>query len=170
LVGARTLRAGLAARTRSARMSASIERDMPTSNEHDASPTLSAEAGIGALLQRIIEDAETLAREELALAKLELIRTGERTAAGMAALTLGGVLALISLGLLCVTVVVALQPLIHALWLRMLIMSLAYFCIGSLLVGICMARLFKKPVTLPKTRKEAEKTVTAIKQELQHAR
>lgn len=144
---------------------------MPDSNHQNASPAPSAaDASIGTLLQRVIQDAQTLGREELALAKLELIRTGERTAAAVATLTLGGVLSLISLGLLCMTVVAALQPLIPALWLRMLLMSVVYSFIGSMLVGACLAWMAKKPSALTKTKTEAEKTVAALKEEVQHAR
>jgi hypothetical protein len=140
---------------------------MPLSIDHDAPPT--ADAGIGSLVQRVFQDAQTLTRDELALAKLELIRKGEHTAAGIAIMVLGGVLALISLGLLCVTVVVALAPLIHALWLRMLFMSVVYLCVGSLLVAICAVWLAKTPMTLPKTKAQAEKTLATIEDEVQHA-
>jgi hypothetical protein len=137
-------------------------------DQHLSTPP--ADAGTRGLIHRIMQGAQILLRDELALAKFELIRTGERTAAGIAALTLGGVLALISLSLLCMTVVVALQPLVPALWLRMLLMSAIYFCIGSLLVGICVAWLSKKAMTLPKTKTQAQQTFATIKAEVQHAR
>lgn len=138
-------------------------QDSPSSPDH-------TEGAIAGLFQRVIQDAQTLTRDELALAKIELIRSGERTAVGLATLLLGGVLLLMSLGLLCVTAVVGLAPLISALWLRMLLMSLVFMCLGSLLMAICGAWLWKEGLSLPKTKRQAKQTLTTIQEEVQHAR
>lgn len=136
-------------------------------NPSSASPN--TEPSITGLVQRILQDAQTLTRDELALAKIELTQAGERAAAGMATLLLAGVFVLISFGLLCVTAVVALAPLVEALWLRMLLMSFVYLCMGSLLVGACVAWLATKPLSLPKAKKQAVETLATLKEEVQHA-
>lgn len=143
---------------------------MSTSDRTASSPSTHPDAGITGLLQRVMHDAQTLTRDELALAKIELIQSGERAAVGLATLVLGGVLLLVSLGLLCVTAVVGLAPLIAALWLRMLLMSFVFMCVGSLLVAVCGAYLWKAGLSMPKTKRQADKTLTTIKEEVQHAR
>jgi len=135
-------------------------------NDHDhAAGELGA---VGELGRRIAADARILARDELALAKLELTQAVERSAMSVVAMVLGGALGLISLSLFCVTAVVALAPLIHALWLRMLIMSLAYLCLASLLGGVFFARLRSVRMDLPQTRAEAEQTLHVVAAEVRH--
>jgi hypothetical protein len=121
------------------------------------------EGSIPALTRRIIDDVRVLARDELTMAKLEVREAGKRSAAGLLALVLGAVLGLISLGLVCVTAVVALAPVIEPLWLRMLMMSGAYVLVGAGLVAFCVNRFQSAPVSLPETREEAEKTARALK-------
>lgn len=124
--------------------------------------------GVGELIQRIALDARVLARDEVALAKLELAQAAQRTVVSIAAIVLGGVLALISLGLLCMTAVAALAPLVPALWARMLIMSFAYLCLATLLGGVFLARLRSTPMSLPETRAEAKETLHTVAAEVHH--
>jgi hypothetical protein len=126
------------------------------------------EPNIGELLGRIAQDARILARDEVALAKLELLQTLQRSSVSVAGILLGGVLALISLGLLCVTVVAALSPVIPALWLRLLIMSAAYLCLGGLVTGTFVVHLRQMPLGMPAAEKEAKQTVSALANELRH--
>lgn len=88
---------------------------------------------LGGLVREVGNNAFELAKCEVALAKLDVQIALKRAAVGMAGVVLGGILTLFGLGLLCMTGVAALAPLIPALWLRMLFMSLVYLLLGTLL-------------------------------------
>jgi hypothetical protein len=124
------------------------------------------EPEVGDLIQSISDDLKLLARDELELARTEITNGMKRPIADAGAIVLGGVLALIGLGLLCTTAVVALQPLVHPLWQRMLIMSAVYFAIGAAVAGTFMARLRREaPAGLTRTVQRARRDVAALKQE-----
>ena len=96
---------------------------------------------MGELLHRISDDVKTIARDEVELARHELERTAKVAAADAAVILLGGIVALIGLGLLCVVAVVALEPLIDPLWLRLLIMAVVYMAAGGTVAGAFAKRL-----------------------------
>lgn len=119
---------------------------------------------VGELLHRITDDVKTIARNEVDLARIEIESTAKSAAADAAIILLGGIVALIGLGLLCVVAVVALEPLISPLWLRLLIMAVVYLAIGGIVAGVFAKRLkedVKPDLDLPK--REAQQTVDAIK-------
>ena len=123
---------------------------------------------VGELLHRITDDVKTIARDEVELARMEIESTAKRAAADAAVVLLGGIVALIGLGLLCVVAVVALEPLISPLWLRLLIMSVVYLVAGGALAGGFAKKLghdVKPDLDLPK--REAQQTVDAVKHGLQ---
>jgi uncharacterized membrane protein YqjE len=118
------------------------------------------------LIQQISEDLKSIAQDEIDLARIELTEGMRRPIVDTGAIVLGGVLALIGLGLLCTTVVVALAPLIPALWLRMLIMSIAYFAAGAVVAGAHVKLLRKDaPPPFTRTKSEARRTAEALKRE-----
>jgi hypothetical protein len=96
---------------------------------------------VGGLLHRISDDLKVLARDELELAKGEMQSTAKTAAFEAAAVVLGGIVALIGLGLLCLTAVAALAPVIPALWLRLLIMAAIYIVVGGAVAAIFAKRL-----------------------------
>lgn len=96
---------------------------------------------LGGLVREVGSNAFELAKCEVALAKLDVQIALKHAAVGMAGVVLGGIVTLFGLGLLCMTGVVALAPLIPALWLRMLLMSLVYLLLGSLLCVTFIAKL-----------------------------
>ena len=119
---------------------------------------------IGELLHRITDDVKTIAKNEVDLARLEFERTARSVAADAAIILLGGFVALIGLGLLCTVAVVALAPVIPPLWLRLLIMAIAYLAVGGGVAGVFAKRLshdVKPDLELP--RREAAQTVDAIR-------
>jgi uncharacterized membrane protein YqjE len=124
-------------------------------------------AKIGELLHRITDDRKTIASNEVELARIELERTAKRVVADAAVVVFGGIIALIGLGLLAVVAVVALAPVIPALWLRLLMMAIVY-----LIVGGAVAVAFGKKLTadakpnLERPAREAQETVDAIKEGL----
>lgn len=124
---------------------------------------------MGDLIQDISDDLKLLARDELELARIELADGMKRPMADAGAIVLGGVLALIGLGLLCTTVVAALQPVIPALWLRMLIMSAVYFALGAALAGTFMKRLRRDtPAQLRHTAQQTRRNAQALTRESHH--
>jgi len=125
-----------------------------------------SEPELGDLIQNISDDLKVLAHDEMELARIELAKGMRRPIADAGAIILGGVVALIALGLLCTTAVVALQPLVPPLWLRMLIMSFAYFALGGLVAGRYMLRLRREgPPDMTRTVHEAQRTAQALKGE-----
>ncbi len=125
-----------------------------------------AEPGVGGLVQRIGGDLKAIAEDQLALARLELIDGLKEPLADAVAIVLGGVLAIIGLGLACATAVVALEPLIEPLWARMLIMSVVYMACGAIVAGVYIKQLRSDAPSMARTKREASRTVEAIKAEV----
>jgi hypothetical protein len=82
---------------------------------------------VSELLHDIGHDVKTIASDELALAHHDLRRLLVRASVTL----IEALVAAIGLAMLCVVAVVALAPLIPALWLRLLVMSLVYIVIGA---------------------------------------
>lgn len=98
-------------------------------------------SSIGEVVRRIGDDVKTIATDELALAKLELTRGFKVALGNAAAVLLGGIVALIGFGMLCVTAVIALAPVIPALWVRMIMMAAIYLLVGSVVAGVFARKL-----------------------------
>lgn len=96
---------------------------------------------VSQILHRLADDVKTIARDEVELGRIELEDTARRAAGEAAAVMLGAIVALIGLGLLCVSAVDALEPAISPLWLRLLIMAVVYVGIGGGLVAVFVRRL-----------------------------
>ena len=126
-------------------------------------------AEVGTLMRRIGDGLKTIAEDEVKLARLELMEEIKKPLASAGAIVLGGVIALFGVGLLCATAVVALEPLVPALWLRMLLLSAVYFAIGRVVMHIYLKR-FQVDATpeLPRTKREAKATIEAVKSEITH--
>jgi hypothetical protein len=122
---------------------------------------------IGELLQQITDDVKMIARDEVELVKLELAHSAKLAAADAAFAFLGAIVALVGLELLCVVVVVALEPVIEPLWLRMLIMAIVYLGLGGG-VAAGFGRRFKRDATpdLDAPAGHARRTVDSIRQRL----
>jgi hypothetical protein len=126
-----------------------------------------ANGRIGELLQQITDDLKTIARDEVELVKLELAHTARATAADAAFVLLGGIVALIGLGLLCVVAVAALEPVIPPLWLRMLIMAVVYLAIGGGVAGVFGRRLRRDAAPdLEAPAGHAKRTVDSVREGL----
>jgi uncharacterized membrane protein YqjE len=124
-------------------------------------------AEVGDLLSRIGNGLKTIAEDEVKLARIELLEEMKKPLASAGAIVLGGVIALFGVGLLCATVVVALEPLIEPLWLRMVIMSAVYFALGGVVMRVYVKRFqLDAAPELPRTKREAKATVEAVKEEI----
>ena len=119
------------------------------------------------LLQQITDDLKTIARDEVELLRLELADTARAAAADAAFIFLGGIVALFGLGFLCGAAVVALEPVIAPLWLRLLIMGIVYIAIGGG-VGVVFARRLKRDAVpdLDAPAGHAKRTVDSVRERL----
>ena len=119
---------------------------------------------VGDLLHRISDDLRVLAKDELELVKGEVQHTAKTAAFESAVIVLGGVVALIGLGMLCAAAVAALAPAIPALSLRLLLMAAVYLVLGGVVAGAFAKRLGKdiKPdITI--AGYEAQRTIAGVK-------
>jgi hypothetical protein len=125
---------------------------------------------VGGLLHRITDDVKTIAKDEIELAKNELAHTARTAAAESAIIVLGGIVALIGFGMLCVAAVAALEGVIPALWARLLIMAVVYLLSGGVIAGVFVKRLKKdiKP-DLAVPAHEAAATIAGVKASLTHS-
>lgn len=126
-----------------------------------------ANGRIGELLQQITDDLETIARDEIELVRLDLVYTAKSAAADAAFVRLGGIVALIGLGLLCGAAVAALEAVISPLWLRMLIMAVVYLAVGGGVAGVFGRRLKRDAVPdLAAPTGHAKRTVDSVREGL----
>ena len=124
---------------------------------------------IGDLLHRITDDVKTIAKDEIELAKTEITHTARKAAADAAVIVLGGIVALIGFGMLCAAAVAALEPVIHALSLRLLLMAFVYLIGGGIVAGVFAKRFggdAKPDLAVPGY--EAKRTVAGVKSALSH--
>lgn len=119
---------------------------------------------VGDLIHRITGDLKTIARDEIELVKGE-VQHHARLAAGEAAvIVLGGIVALIGLGMLCASAVAALGAVIPSLALRLVLMAAIYIVVGGAVAASFGKRLGKdiKPDTTVMGY-EAHRTIAGVK-------
>ena len=119
------------------------------SDTHDAST--------GELVSRLAEQVSTLVRDELALARQEMVAKGKRAGKGAGLLGGAGVLALYGLGTLFVTMVLILDLWLPT-WAAALIMTVVLLAIAGV-----VALIGKKQVAqaVPPTPTEATRSAAA---------
>ena len=114
--------------------------------------------GIGELLHRITDDVKTIATDEVELVRAELSTNIRIAVMEVAVMMLGAVVVLIGFGLLCTVAVVALEPVIPSLALRLLLMSGVYLLIGGILAAVFARKL----------KRGAQQTVHNVTEPLTH--
>jgi hypothetical protein len=119
------------------------------------------------LLRNIGEDMKTIASDEVELTRNELTKNIKVAVTEIAIMVIGAFVALIGFGFLCVVTVVAIEPIIPSLALRLLIVAIVYLVGGGILAGEFAKRLRKDaaPDLKPVVRK-AKATVESIKEGL----
>lgn len=125
--------------------------------------------GLGELARRMGDDVSTLVKDHVELAKLELAADVKKAGVDVGATVIGVLVAVIGFAMLCSSAVVALAPVMHPLWLRMLIMSIVYLVVGGGIAGAFVRKL-KGDATLeaPKSVLEARRTVNVLKEQMHH--
>ncbi len=83
------------------------------------------------VIRDIGNNMKTIAMDELELSRREITSYLEKLILRASAALLGAFVALIGLGMLCIVVVAALEPVLQPLWLRLLIMAVAYLALGG---------------------------------------
>ena len=128
----------------------------------------SQEPGIGTLLSKIGHDFRTIVADETALGHAAIAYELKYSIEKIAIALLGAFVALIGFALLCVTAVIALEPVVTELWIRTLIMSVAYMIIGGL--GIWRVAKYHAKVRVPfeQVVGDARATVKAVTDGLKH--
>ena len=112
----------------------------------DNTQSIAGESGNGRvsdLIHRITDDLKVIAKDEFELVKGEFNHTAKTTAFEASVIILGGIVALIGLGMLCAAAVAALAPVIHSLALRLLLMAAVYIVIGGAVAASFAKRLSK---------------------------
>ena len=137
---------------------------METTELRTASDGEADEGRVGEILHRLADDVKTIARDELELARLEVEKSARTAMVEAAVVLLGGTVALIGLGLLCVSAVDALQPVVDPLWLRLIIMAAVFIALGSAVAAAFARRLRRDAAPdLDAVAGHAKQTVDSVK-------
>jgi hypothetical protein len=120
------------------------------------------------LVRRISDDLSTIAKDVVALGRIEITHDLRATLADVGGIVLGGVVVLIALGLLCSGVVVALEPLVASLAARMFIMAGVYAVLGLVVAGIYIKRMKGDSIGAPRAKREVIDTAQAIREQVHH--
>ncbi|MEO8551999.1 MAG: phage holin family protein [Kofleriaceae bacterium] len=122
---------------------------------------------VGDLLKHIGDDVKTIATTEIELGRRKMGQYFERTIAKASVVILGAFVALIGLAMLCMVVVVVLEPVIPQLWLRLLMMAILYLGVGGGASVIYAKRVLNGP-DLDNEVDEVGQTFDAIQAGLSH--
>jgi hypothetical protein len=145
-----------------------VNRDdttQPATSSAASGPT--SNGGVGELLHHITDDVKTIARDEIELVRAELSQSARTAITEASVALLGAIVALIGLGMLCVAAVVALAPLIPALWARLLIFAGVYLLIGGAVAGAFGRRIATDAApNLEVVKYEAKRTAAGVKETL----
>lgn len=128
-----------------------------TTNDLDLAAHGTSSASTGELVSRAAEQISTLVRDELALARAEMMEKGKRAGTGAGLLGGATVLALYGVGLLLALAVVALD-LVWATWLAVLVVTVVVLGVAGVL-ALAGKGQFKRAV--PPVPSEAVESVAA---------
>jgi hypothetical protein len=127
-----------------------------------------AEEAVGDIIKSITNDVKLLVRDEIELAKAELIPAAKNGGIGAGLFGAAGYFAICALSVLYFAAAFGLAALGLALPLAFLIVGVALLLIAGICagVGLMMIKKIKGP---ERTIKQANKTVTEVKEAAQHA-
>jgi hypothetical protein len=120
------------------------------------------------LVRQLSEQVSTLVRDELALARIEMVEKGKRAGVGAGVLGAGGVLAMYGVGALLVTVG-ALLALVLPVWASALIVTVVVFAVAGVaaLVGKNQVKAALPPepeAAMASGRRDVEAAKAAIRE------
>jgi hypothetical protein len=117
----------------------------------------SRDAGTAELVRQAADQISRLVRDELALARAEMVQKGKRAGIGAGLLGAGGVVALYGVAALLATVVLGLAEAIPA-WLSALLVAIALFVVAGVLALVGRRRVGSG---VPPVPEEAARSVRA---------
>ena len=122
------------------------------------------------LVSQLSEQMSTLVRDELTLARLEMVEKGKRAGTGAGLLGGAGVVALYGLGALLVTIGAALS-LVMPVWVAALIVTVVLFAVAGVAALIGKGQVQKAMPLEPKAARESGKRdVEAVKNAIHEGR
>ncbi|MGK5679721.1 phage holin family protein [Actinoplanes sp. URMC 104] len=125
---------------------------------------------VGQLVSQLSEQVSTLVRDELTLAKLEMVEKGKKAGAGAGLLGGAGVIALYGLGALFVTIG-ALLALVMPVWAAALIVTVVLFAVAGIaaLIGKKQVKQAVPPEPI-EAMESGKRDVQAVKSAIQEGR
>jgi uncharacterized membrane protein YqjE len=124
----------------------------------------------GELVSRMAEQVSTLVRDELALAREEMVQKGKRAGAGAGLLGAAGVLALYGVGVLFVAAVLLLDLLWPA-WVAALVVMAVTFVIAAVFALVGKAQVAQAVPPVPtRAVRSATADVDAVKDAIREGR
>ena len=134
-------------------------------------PPSAADASLVLLLRRLAEQAQSLVRQEVALAKAEIRESVRDAATAAGVMAAGAVMILIGLTVFLVFLVLALGALLgDRYWLSSLLIGLVFAMVGLLLVTRGKARLAGDSLIPEKTLESVQDTAQWATTEAQRLR
>jgi uncharacterized membrane protein YqjE len=124
----------------------------------------------GDLVSRLAEQVSTLVRDELALAREELVEKGKRAGVGAGLLGAAGVLALYGVGVLFVAAVLLLD-LMWPTWVAALVVTVVTFAIAAVFALVGKAQVTQAVPPVPSAAvRSATADVDAVKDAIREGR
>jgi putative superfamily III holin-X len=123
----------------------------------------SEQRSISDLLQQLSEQTTRLAQKEIELAKAEMALKGKRLGTGAGAFSAAGVLALLALGALTATAILALATAVDD-WLAALIVAVVYLLIAGTLSLLGRAKVKEGTPPVP------EQAAESVREDLEQAK
>jgi hypothetical protein len=127
-----------------------------------------AEEAVGDIIKSITNDVKLLVRDEIELAKAELIPAAKNGGIGAGLFGAAGYFGICALSILYFAAAFGLAALGLALPLAFLIVGVALLLLAGICAGVGLM-LIKKVKGPERTIKQANKTVTEVKEAAQHA-
>ncbi len=118
---------------------------------------------IGELMKRLGEELSLLIRQELALAKAEIIEKSKVAGAGAGMLSGAAVVGLLALGAFTAFLILALSTQMHA-WLAALLVTIVYGAVAGVLAMTGKKKIEEASPLVP------EQTVDTVKEDVQWAK
>jgi hypothetical protein len=134
----------------------------PTPTRTDT-PSASSEASLSELVQRLTEQATSLAQKEVELAKAEMALKGRRLGLGAGAFSGAGLVALLALGALTAAAILALATAVAG-WLAALIVAVAYLLAAGALALVGRSKVREGAPPVP------EQTAESLQEDLREAK
>lgn len=126
-----------------------------------------ADLAVGDIIKSITDDVKLLVRDEVALAKAELVPAAKNAGIGAGMLGAAGYFAICALSILYFAAAFGLVALGLSTWLSFLIVGVVLLVIAGILAAIGLARI-KKVKGPERTIAQANQTVAEVKAAAQH--